>query len=240
MKKIICLLLIVACAFAMVSCKKNKKSNATVETISGIVNQSVATKIVTKTEYLIEGEDALIGKYTTEIDRSSGNSRFTFEYSRYASIEEMSNRVKTLKGSIVYDSNGNVSHDEGDSWEPGDATAYLPFELNIDEKRFASVEISEDGTDLTAKIAPSEAKRVFGTEIAADGDITLKVETNGEYLYEIIIEYTAKTSGAKVAIQTSYDYSQISIRVNAPGVEENAPEGDTTEENVPDDGMTEE
>ena len=218
MKKIICLLLILACAFAMVSCKQEEDNTpdvATVETISKIVNNSVATKIVTKTEYLIEGEDSLIGKYETTIDRTRGNSRFDFEYTRYAKVEEMNDGyIKTVQGTVGYDSNGNVSYNNGDSWTSTDATAYLPFNLNIDEARFVSYQISEDGTDLIAEIAPEEAKRVFGTDISANGNISLEVDTNGEYLYEIRITYTAKDSGAQVDIQTSYDYAKVSVKFN--------------------------
>ena len=214
MKKIICLLLILACAFAMVSCKKKNKDTETgVDTISNIVNESLPTKIVTKTEYLVEGEETLTGKYTTEIDRSRGNSKFTFEYQRYATIEDMNDdRVKTVKGSVFYNADGNVSYNEGDTWEAANATAYLPFNLDINESRFVSHEISEDGTDLRAEIAASDAKKVFGTDISAEGNITLEVDTNGKYLYEIRILYTAKGSGASVNIQTSYDYSQVDVK----------------------------
>ncbi len=214
MKKIICLLLILACAFAMVSCKKkNKETESGVETISKIVNESLATKIVTKTEYLVEGEETLTGKYTTEIDRSRGNSKFTFEYQRYARIEDMNDdRIKTVKGSVFYNADGNVSYNEGDTWEAADAIAYLPFSLDINESRFVSYEVSEDGNNLKAEIAAGEAKRIFGTDISAEGNITLEIDTNGKYLYEIRILYTAEGSGAKVNIQTSYDYSQVNVK----------------------------
>lgn len=223
MKKLICLVLVLVCSFALFSCgDKNGDGgsvNSKVETISKIVSESVPTKIVTQSEYVI-GDETLTGQYTNEIDRTRGNERLTFVYTRYAKIEEMSpSPIKTLSGVVRKNKEGNYSCD-GDEWKAGDATAYLPLALNIDEARFASYEISEDGTDLTAEIAPAESKRTLGTDIDAEGNITLKIQTNGQYLYEVEVSYTAKDTGALVVILTSYDYSQIKLDFAAEELEQ--------------------
>ena len=210
MKKIICLLLIFGCLFAMVSCKKNKKVDSSVELIGKIVSESLATEIKTKTEYVI-GEDNLTGKYTTQIDRERGNSKFDFEYTKFADIGSTDGRFETFKGSVYFEANGNVSYD-GDTWEAVDATGYLPLAINVLESRFESFELSEDGTDLVAEVAPSEAKRTFGTDIAADGNIMLEIITDGKYLHEVKVTYTAAETGATVVIETTYDYMPISLK----------------------------
>ncbi len=211
MKKIICLLLIFGCLLAMVSCKKDKKESPSVEAISKIVNESSPTEIKTKVEYVV-GADILTGKYTTQIDRIRGNSKFDFEYSRYATIEEMSDtRFKTVKGSVYYEANGNVSYD-GNTWVPADATGYLQFNINVNEARFAKFEIVDNGNDLVSEIAPSEAKRTFGTDISADGNIKFEINTDGKYLHSTKITYTAVGSGATVVIETTYDYMPISLK----------------------------
>ena len=232
MKKIVCLLLVLVCSFAMFSCFNSGKSD--VDTISKIVNESVATKIVTKVDYVPVDDEALSGVYTTSIDRNSGKSKFTFVYSRYATVEEMNGgHTKTVDGSVWYDANGQISRNEGDTWEPNLAPAYLPNSLDISEARFVSVALSEDGTDMTAEIAPKEAKRAFGTDISAEGNIVLKVETNGTYLYEISVTYTAKDTGALVTVVTSYDYGEVEFDF---GIDVGT--DDSTEDNVDDSADT--
>ena len=229
MKKIICLLLVLACSFAMFSCG-DKTGESGVDAISKIVKESSATNIVTQVDYVIEGE-AVTGIYTTAVDRASGKSQFSFTYSRYATVEEMNDGyIKTVDGVIWYDSDGSISRDEGDTWEPNNAPAYLPHSLDISEARFASFTISEDGTDLTAEISPAEAKRAFGTNISCEGNITLKIETDGTYLHGIIITYTAAGTASVITAETSYDYGEVDFDF---GIEEDADNG--TEE-TPDDG----
>ena len=231
MKKFVCLLLVLACSFAMFSCGKNGKSG--VEGISKIVNDSVATKIVTQVDYVpTDDEQALSGIYTTAIDRDSGKSQFTFKYSRYATVEELhTGYIKTVDGSVWYDANGDISRNEGDTWEPNNATAYLPNSLDISAARFASVTMSEDDTDMTAEIAPAESKRVFGTAIAAEGNIVLEVETDGTYLYRISVTYTAKDTGALVTAITSYDYGKVEFDfgIDVEEEPEEGTEGETEE-----------
>ena len=235
MKKIICLLLIRACSFAMFSCKK-KGGGSDVSAISKIVNESSATEIVTKVDYVPVDDEALTGIYTTSVDRASGKSKFHFEYSRYAKVEELhSGYIKTVIGTVWYDANGDVSHDEGETWEPNTVTAYLPYSLDISEARFASFTISEDGTDMTAEVTAAESKRAFGIEIAAEGNISLEVVTDGTYLYEVTITYTAKDTGALVQVTTSYDYGKVEfdfgIDVGAgSGAEEGTEDGTGAEE----------
>ena len=139
MKKLICLLLVLVCSFAMFSCGDDDEgSDATVETISKIVADSLATTITTKVDYAIPNDEALSGEYTTMIDRTRNSTKFIFSYSRLATIEEgHSDPVKTLAGEIRINGEGNVSMD-GDEWVAADATGYLTLELNVDAARFVS------------------------------------------------------------------------------------------------------
>ena len=226
MKKLICLLLALSCLFSLLACKKNKNDDtdgnkeASVASISEIINKSSPTKIVTESMF-INGSDTLVSNYTTEVDKATGNSKFTFKYQRYAEIEEMlPTSIKTVSGVIYRDAEGKISYNEGDTWTAGDATAYLPFELNISEARFVKFELKDNGNDLYAEISVEEAKRVFGTDIAADGNIILEINTNGSYLYNTKITYTVKNSdGTKsnVIINSSYDYAQINISFGSAG-----------------------
>lgn len=210
MKKFICLLLVLACSFAMFSCGKKGKSD--VDGISKIVNESVATKIVTKVDYVPVDDEALSGVYTTSLDRATGKSQFSFRYTRYVDPSEMyPEYIKPMEGAIWYDANGEISRDSGETWEPNTVKPYLQYSLDVSAARFVSVTFSEDGTDMTAEIDPSESKRAFGTDISANGNITLEIKTDGTYLYEVTVKYTAKDTGALVTVITSYDYSEINF-----------------------------
>ena len=142
---------------------------ADVEKISDIVNSSSPTKIATMIQYV--GSDTLKASYDTLIDRTSGNIQIDFEYQRYAKVEEMlPGNIKTVTGKVLFDAEGNVSDDDGATWTPEEINGYLPNYLNIDEARFSSYELTDDGKDLRAEIDATEARRVFGTDVSAEGN----------------------------------------------------------------------
>ena len=209
MKKIVCLLLALMCVFAAVSCNSaSSLKKGTLKTISETVNASVPTKIVTRTEYV--GRDTLTAMYITQIDRASGKSQFDFEYERYSKIEEMvPGGIKKISGTVYYAQDGSVTNSDGESWSADEALGYLPDGISIDKSAFKSYELTDNGNDLKAYVAAEDSLRVFGSNIDAEGDILLEVDTNGTYLYSIKITYTAKGTGDVVVVNTSYDYSLI-------------------------------
>ena len=222
MKKIICLLLAILCTFAIVSCNQdtpdetpdgNQNNGPTVselDTLIGIIESSLPTKIVTHVDYKY-GEDTFKGRYTTTVDRASEKSQFDFSYQRLAIPGEdiSDSHIMTIAGSVYY-KDGQVSNTEGAEWQsPG--YGYLEFSLDFSETKLDNVTFTNDGDDLTATISADNAIRVFGTAIDADGDITISIDTNGEYLYSVMISYTAKDTGAKVTVNTTYDYAKVSL-----------------------------
>ena len=209
MKKIVCLLLALMCVFTAVSCNSaNSIKKGTLNTISETVSSSSPTKIVTRTEYV--GRDTLTAMYVTQIDRASGKSQFDFEYERYSEIEEMiPGGIKKVTGTIYYAADGSVTSSEGETWSADEALGYLSESINLDKSAFKSHELADNGNDLKAYVAAEDSLRVFGSNIDADGDILLEVDTNGTYLYSIKISYTAKGTGDMVVVNTSYDYSLI-------------------------------
>ena len=215
MKKIICLFLVLVCALACVSCDKGGETpiigkKGTFETVKETVNTSLPTKIVTRTEYV--GKDTLTAMYVTKIDRTSGKSQFEFNYQKYAEVEELlPDAIKSISGTVYYGADGTVTSSTGETWDPKDTLTYLPENLNLEEIGFKTYEIVDNGNDLKGYIASSDSKRIFGSKIDADGDIAIEIDTNGVYLYNIKITYTAKDTGATVVVNTSYDYSAVTI-----------------------------
>lgn len=224
MKKILCLLLVVVLAFACVSCNKKGdeddggKNNdvtlgKTVKTVSGIseiIAASAPTEVITTVNYAAEGEEPLFSSYKTYVDRAAGVEKFEFSVKRYPAVEELwPTDIKQIQGTVWKKADGSVISSEGDAWSAADAVGYLPEKLTIKASYFKSVEFNEE-SDMTAVIEAKNSAKVFGVEIAALSDITLKMNTNGLYLYEINVSYTA-ASGAVVTIVTTYDYADVTI-----------------------------
>lgn len=218
MKKFLCLLLTLALTFAFVSCngigKKNEESEGSVATISATINSSTPTQIVTKVDYIVEGEDTLTSSYVTEKDTANGVERFTFHTKRYATVEEMSHEsIKEIEGTVWKNADGSIKSSTGDTWSKADAVGYLPEKLTITESVFKTYKMTDKGNDLTATIAAGDAERVFGVDIAAASDISIVIDTNGTYLYKVTVSY-ATASGATIIVTTSYDYGVITIKDN--------------------------
>ncbi|MBR2650316.1 MAG: hypothetical protein IKD45_01515 [Clostridia bacterium] len=220
MKKIICLLLALCCTLAMFSCANNEGGDngdgnggedaLAVEKINSVIDSVSPTRIVTHVDYKI-GDETYKGRYTTEIDRASEKSTFDFSYQRLAIPGEdvSDSHIMTIAGKVYY-KNGEASKNEGANWEAvGAGRGYLEFSLDLSENKLKSYEFSEDKCDLTATVAKADAMRVLGTDIDCDGDITVSVDTNGEYLYGVKITYTAADTGATVVVTTTYDYAAI-------------------------------
>lgn len=220
MKKLLCLLLALVCMTMCVSCFGNGNDDddngaaATVETIAGIINGSTPTKITTKVEYIVEGEETIVSSYDTEKDEANGIYVFTFNAKRPADVLELlPTNIKTISGSVRYNADGTVTASTGDTWSKEDAVGYLAEMINISTSSFKTYELKSNGEDLTGIVAAKDAKRVFGEDIAAASDITVEIDTNGTYLYTVTIEYTA-ASGATVKVSTSYDYAVINLKKN--------------------------
>lgn len=216
MKKIILLILTLSLALGVfASCSKKNdstepKGDGTVESTAKIISESLPTRVVTLVSYT-SGNDVFESSYKNEIDRAGGKSEFTFTFQRLAipGEDQSDSHIKTESGKVQF-KDGQVLRAEGANWEEL-GEGYLELALTVTESLLKTFEYSEDGCDLTATIAPENSKRVFGTAISAEGDITLKIDTNGTYLYGAEISYVAKGTGSEVVIKTSYEYAPITF-----------------------------
>ena len=209
MKKILALLLAVCCIFAVASCKddSSEPAGATAEQVSAIanvINSSNPTSIVTITEYAY-GEDVYKGMFETKIDKNPEKSVFTFSYARPARVEDASESNTVTVAGTVYYNKGQVSVNDGDSWVAA-GSGYVELDISLEASKLKSYTVSEDGGTLTATATAENAKRILGTTVSAEGDVTIVITTNSVYLYNVRVTYTAKDTGASVVIDTSYDY----------------------------------
>ncbi|MBP3308154.1 MAG: hypothetical protein IJY01_06300 [Clostridia bacterium] len=218
MKRIISLALaltLVVCMLCMSACGLKKSS------ISNITKDSSPTRINTLVEYVVgNGEDTLRQVYTTEIDAEGKRAIFTYARDRYALPEEMSEtRIIRDKGTVLYDMEKKSSSDDGGKSWAADGVAEEDFALKIEASHFKEYSLSPDGNIATGVLAQKDSKEVLGNEIATkdDSDITVIISTDGRYLQSLDIYYTA-TSGAKVAVSTSYSYAKITIDATYNGL----------------------
>ena len=211
MKKLICLILALACSLGVVvgftSCGGEKDETPA---IFEIAKTSAPTKIITQVDYTDSYGQDLDGYYEMQIE--GNNSIFEFEYSRYRTVEEgvaegNTSRIKTVAG-VVYFKDGKTSTD-GEKWDSEAVTA-VDIKFNLDPALLTDATISDDGTVLTATIAKDKVAEVLGTDLSTGGDVTLEVKTNGTYLTFVTVSCTT-ISGGSMVVRTSYSYNAITL-----------------------------
>ena len=186
----------------------NKAEKGTVEYVAAVVSASTPTRIITHVNYVHDG-DTFAGIYTTEIDRANKKTQFSFEYDRMAIPgEDVSDDYIKTESGLVQFKDGEVLRSEGSDWETL-GEGYLTLSLSVVKSMFTTSELSEDGFDLVATVSAQNTERVFGSAIDAEGDVTLEIDTNGTYLYNVKVSYVAKTTGANVTVETSYEYAPV-------------------------------
>ena len=205
MKKIICLLLALVCMFAVVSCGEGTV-NAPIATI---VSGNAPTKVTTLVSYV--GAKTLSGKFVNTIDTANSKSVLEYEFDRYATVAEANaeGSIKTITGKL-YCKDGKVSSTEGGEFVDTVVTQAANFKLNLDERNFTTFVFTEDGNSVNATLAPENSASVLGTSVAANGDISISVVTNGKYLNRITIRYLS-VDGASVSVDTSYTYTPVTL-----------------------------
>lgn len=211
MKKIVCLVLALLCAFALVSC------DDAADKYIGIVNSSKPTKIITQTSYN-DGSVVLSGRFETVIDGS--NTEMKYNYQRYATVEEgvladdPEGYIKTVEG-IVYFKDGKYSTD-GENWftEVPDASA-LQVSFKLSKKNLGEYEISSDGKTLVATVSSEQAEAILGVNVNATEDgVKIEIVHDGTFLRSISVSYATETAES-VNISTSYAYGAVSVSGDA-------------------------
>ena len=200
MKKFICLILALTCAFSLFSC-----GNSRVDDIIEIVNSSEPDNIKTFTTYTSGGQ-LLSGSFNTDITGSEYVT--TYSYQRYADplVDGGDAYIKTVEGTVYY-SNGKYSVD-GENWSiTAPDSNVINIKFKISAKKLGKAVVSSDGKTLTATISAADAYSMLGVNLSAnDAGVTLKISTNGTNLTYVTISYVT-ASEASVVIQTSYTYN---------------------------------
>ena len=189
MKKLLSILLILACVFACVGCGEDEDpANPDAKTLEQIVNESTPTKVVTNVTYKYPEGHALAaytlgGLYSLEMD--DGNAILTYDYTRFATVEDMANSMVVNVNGAIYSKDGKFSTD-GVNWQNGTAEG-LTLKFDIKSENFTTYTKSADGRTLTATVSGDGLENVLGFKVSATGDVTVTVKTTFDY-YEIVGE----------------------------------------------------
>lgn len=213
MKKLICLILSLALtlglALAMTACGEEEGNDDIVDPVTNICNiigESAPTRIVTHTDYVINGV-VLKGEYTQEIE--GNNTILVYSYENMSDPADGSPYdITTVSGTIYY-KDGRFSED-GINWTTG-APSTSPVVLDVSKDVFVNPVVSQDGFTLLAEITPENALNAFGTDLAAEGNLVVEIVTDGTNVRDINITGTTKT-GASVMIRTSYTYTAVTLQ----------------------------
>lgn len=224
MKKILSLMLILACVFSLAACSIGGTGNTpggttnppagedVVDVFAMAAKGAVPTKIVSLSTY--SGKDlkgdafSMAGSFSQVVN--GNNSILDFKYDRFATIEEMADSyIVSVEGAIAV--KDGKTKTIGDSLAAKDWEAVIPSLQQIGafnltkEVLPADYQLSADGQKLSVSLTREEALKVIGIVIDASGEISLEVEGNGKNISMVVISYTA-ASGASVRVASSYTY----------------------------------
>ena len=197
MKKIICLLLIVACTAALFACGGGISESDFFE----MIEESEPTGVTTKTYHTRPNGVSYQGYYKTTINEDG----FVFDYEyqqRNEQFVEGESSVQTVKGQVIY-ADGRYTVD-GAAVSAAPNVAYMNIKLALTAKNVGDYTVSKDGKTITSTLNKDQVKTIFGTDIAAE-EAVLKVTVNGTYLTKVELNYTTG-DGTTVYVETGYVY----------------------------------
>ena len=214
MKKIICLILALACSFALFSCG-DEEGPAPEDKLIEIAGSSEPTQIITRTYYTEKSTSILYeGVYTTVF--TDGGFTLEYSYQEKAPISLDSDAgagsVATKTGKVEY-KDGKYSTDGGETWvSEAPDTVTLGVVFNVTKANLGTYTVSDDGKTLEAVLTAENVANLLGITIPAETADAV-ITTNGTYLTGMTIEYSSEQ--ADVVIATSYSY----IGTGAPAEE---------------------
>lgn len=234
MKKIIALLLALACSFALFACGEEEVvTNGVLDTISYYEN-SQPTRVETVTSQIILDDDGestvevLNGNYLLVTGKINGKIATVKTYTQdiLRSIEEGSgNEVlppkTTVSGSEEYLEDYGYRMDGG-NWDPNGynfSPAMGAIKIGITEANVGAYTYDEAkyNNTLTFTVANDKIGEVFGLDdegepvIYADSDVSVVITNNGSVVTSITLSYSVDADGdypaRNVTVSVTYGYA---------------------------------
>lgn len=196
MKKIISVVLAVACLCLLISCGATRGFQKAIEDTNP-TKISVTTTVTSPTGLILNGQyDA------TYAEDGSATVKYDYEIAKGLSETEANNGpLKERKsGTVTLNADGTFTDNGAVT---GSAAEAVVSEIEIDLGNIESeVTESEDGNTISATVAAANTEAVFG--VAYDHDVTITL-TKGEDVIETITISYVDLSGNTVVVTCMYD-----------------------------------
>ena len=204
-------MLALVCVFAMFSCGNDDNETTTKtpeEYITSAVASSSPTKITSNVNYK-DGGTTYGGRFELLIE--GNNSILNYTYSRPAEIEDMHDSILMELEGTVYHKDGKYTV-KGDEYD-GNFTGATGFTLNLVKENFKSYNVVQNDNGsytLTAVVTGDKVDTVFGCDLMEQGDVTVVITANTQYLETIKVTYKT-ASGASVSVDSTYTYTPVTL-----------------------------
>ena len=239
MKKIICLLLVLACSFTLFACGKEEELTD-VQKVAQYYANSLPTKVVTTSTQSIMNTSGvavaiLTGKYEFVTGTISGKlaSVQTYEQDYIREVAEGANAVvvgpiNTDTGSLEY-LEGYGRRTNGGAWDPnglnfGPTAGSIAINLKEDLLTNVKYTAGANGTNtLTFSVSNANIAAVFGANaddaalLTANSDVEVTIINDGAFINSITFSYsiagTRYYPERRVSMTTTYEYEVQSVEL---------------------------
>lgn len=225
MKKILALILILACTFSVVSCGE---AGEIVGKVNKVFSAVSPTKIVTETTEVFDGKLTLTSTSTLKVGVVDGFAAATYEFVKQTlrSVEEGAGDTEELpwietvelreyhddKGLRV---NGGKWDIDGENFAP-EAGKFAP---KFSEKNLKDIKEDKATNTITFVIPADKTAAVFGEDQAPAADVSVTVTHDGSAVTSMILSYEVKADkkdypdvAVTIKILYSYEPEQITMK----------------------------
>jgi hypothetical protein len=197
--------------------RNGRGSNGFIFTVSG----KMCNLLLNEDQELVSSAGELVfmpagtvyeGRYVTTIySENSINYYYKTETKAIVTPDEVyEGSKKVSEGTIEY-VDGSFFHVDAEG-NKTTATAMpnvdvLGADFKLEKQLLGKYRLPPDGKTLSTNLTADQAAQVLGVDIEANGNVTVRIETNGTYLAKVTVTYSNDV--ASVSIETSYTYEVL-------------------------------
>ena len=200
MKKIIALMLIISCVFALGSCKRKKKDDApsidteAVAAIQAKIDASMP-ETATVTVTLKSALETLESEYNVTYNQD-GTATVVYTYEKLNEIGEADDYKTCGEGTVTIAADGKIVG----AIEGTEALTAVTFDINLDPSKLASVTVK--GNMLSATVKAENTAAVLGVDVGVDVNVVVSVSSLG--VASVVISYNTATGPVEIVATYTY------------------------------------
>ncbi len=205
MKKIIALILVIGCIFALTACKLFSRDDVEESKVDADAVAAMQAKIDASApdgaviRVTLTGDLGDLNSKYDVIYNADGTATVVYSYEVFNSFDETEtfDGPKTVKtGTVTVEADGALSDEVG-------GTAFVEsvtFNIKLDASKLSSA--AESAGVLSAKIPANNTAAILGVSVGSDVDLLISTGSDG--VTSVVISYT--TSSGDIEISTTYVY----------------------------------